>query len=317
MQQLPPNLTPLIALVGLIACNPSPEVAPGVEPPSQAPSPEGTFSLRDYDFTSPSSSFHLPPELREISALTDMDDRTIACVQDEVGTVFFIDLPTGEVVKRQPFGPAGDYEGITRVNRSLWVLESGGLMIELVDRDNTLSVRRERRLDLDHDDIEGLGHDPTRNAILVAPKDKPNGDKAEKGVRRIFAVDAESGDPMEALALETSLDRIEADAKRAGIALPTKVTKGGREKVNLKLRFSSVAVHPYSNQLFVLSAVDAAVLAFDRDGELRGAHFFDPESMPKIEGMTFMANGDLVIASEGMDGPARIAVFRCETRAPR
>lgn len=39
-------------------------------------------------------------------------------------------------------------------------------------------------------------------------------------------------------------------------------------------------------------------MAFNRDGTLSAAHFFDDREMHKPEGITFFANGDMVIASE-------------------
>lgn len=318
MLRLINQILALAVLAGLLACNQPSEVDVSYRLPLavEVPAFDAESSLRGYDLEHASSSFALPEELIEISALTDIDDHTVACVQDEVGMVFFIDLRAGEVVRRQPFGPAGDYEGITRVHGSLWVIESGGLVVELVDQSDGLAVKRELKLNLGHDDIEGLGYDPVTNAILVAPKDKPKGEQADRNARRVFAIDAESGGPA-TVVLETSIDRIEADAEQAGIALPYKTTKQGEPKLDLKVRFSSIAVHPASNQILALSAVDAAILAFGRDGELLGAHCFDPASMPKLEGMTFLANGDLVIASEGVDGPARLHVFRYDPDAAR
>ncbi len=302
------SILPLAAVASLCACAPSPE--PRARPVEAAP------ALPGYDLTRATSSFELPAELTEISALTDIDDHTVACVQDEVGIVYFIDLRTGAVARRDPFGPAGDYEGITRANGSLWVIESSGRMVELVPVAEGHTVRREMTLDLAHDDIEGLGYDPGTKTLLVAPKDQPSGTKSERRARRVFAFDPESG-AQATLALETSIDRIEADAGKAGIPLPYKTTKQGREKLSLKVRFSSIAVHPYSDQFFALSAVDAAVLAFGRDGALQGAHCFDPVAMPKLEGMTFLPNGDLVLASEGVEGPARLHVFRYDSAAGR
>lgn len=64
-----------------------------------------------YDLTAPKATWPLPHELKEISALTDLDADTVACVQDEKGIVFDVDVRTGKVVRRRRFGPHGDYEG--------------------------------------------------------------------------------------------------------------------------------------------------------------------------------------------------------------
>ena len=124
----------------------------------------------DYDLTTPSASFELPDELAEISALTDINDHTVACVQDEVGVVFWVDVRSGAVVRQLPFGDDGDYEGLARVGDALWVLRSDGLMVELVVRDGAFEIARQVQLDLDHRELEGLGYDPVERVVLVAPK---------------------------------------------------------------------------------------------------------------------------------------------------
>jgi hypothetical protein len=53
-------------------------------------------------------------------------------------------------------------------------------------------------------------------------------------------------------------------AKALGIAIPVKRTDNGREVPALKLRYSSVAVHPRSGHYYLLSAVDRSLLVVDR-----------------------------------------------------
>ena len=280
---------------------------------SAAPDDRPVTSIPGYDFTHATSSFTLPAELAEVSALTDIDEHTVACVQDEIGAVFFVDLRRGVVTRKLPFGADGDYEGLTRVDDALWVLRSDGLLIELAMRGDALAPGRQVKLDLEHRDIEGLGYDPVDRVVLVAPKSSLKGDKAERAQRQVFRFDPASGKRVDGLALDTTTDRIVADAEHADIALPTKETKRGKERIDLKVRFASIAVHPETGRLFALSAADRAVLAFDRDGTLSAAHFFDEQEMPKPEGITFLANGDMVIASEGVETPPRVQVFRYQS----
>jgi len=281
---------------------------------SEATSKGARSSLPGYDLSNPISSFLLPDELEEISGMTDIDEHTVACVQDERGRIFYVDLRSGRVWKSRKFAGRGDYEGLTRVGDALWVLRSDGLLLELMPAGNAPTVRRQVALDVEHRDIEGLGYDPFREVLLVAPKDPPSGGKGARGQRRVFMVDPKSGKQQASPALSTSVDRIVRDAKRAGIALPRRSGKKG--KVSLKARFSSIAVHPRTGRLYVASAADSTLLVLDRDGRLCAAHVFDDRELPKIEGISFTANGNLVISSEGVDSPSRIQVFRYAEGTP-
>ena len=309
-------LTPVVA-VGVWAWkrqdrSAAPVVAQGSLTADQ-PRLGGSGTFPGYDFAHPASSFELPTDLTEVSALTDIDDHNIACVQDEIGAVFFIDLRSGAVTRRIAFGPDGDYEGLTRVDDVLWVLRSDGLMIELSMRGDALAPGRQVKLDIEHHDIEGLGYDPVDRVVLVAPKSSLKGDTATRAQRCVFRFDPVTGERIDGLALDTTTDRMIADAKRAGIVLPMKATKRGKERVDLKVRFASIAVHPRTGCLYALSAVDHGLLAFTREGVLFAAHFFDEREMPKAEGITFLESGDMVVASEGIDTPPRVQVFRHES----
>ncbi|MEZ6036523.1 MAG: hypothetical protein R3F29_03510 [Planctomycetota bacterium] len=295
-----------VAWLGRSRFEDHPAAAQDTAPPTLS----AASGIDGYDFAHPTASFTLPLELTEVSALTDIDDHTVACVQDELGAVFFLDLDKGAVSSIQPFGAAGDYEGLTRVGQNLWVLRSDGLMIELTMSGDALTLGRQVELGVEQDDIEGLGFDPTDHVVLVAPKSTLKGDKAARAQRQVFRFDPATGERLDGLALDSTIDRIIGDATRRGIALPTTTAKPGRERVDLKVRFASIAVHPVTGLLFALSAVDRALLVFARDSTLVATQFLDEQQLPKPEGITFLSNGDMVIASEGVASPPRISVFR-------
>lgn len=70
-----------------------------------------------------------------------------------------------------------------------------------------------------------------------------------------------------------------------------------------------MTVHPKTGAVF-LSAVDSALFVVDRTGALRATHFFAAGQLPKAEGITFLENGDPVLASEAVNTPPRLQVFR-------
>lgn len=267
--------------------------------------------LAGYDLAAPSAVHELPDELAEVSALTDLDGTTVACLQDELGAVFHVDVVSGGVVEQHPFGPEGDYEGLTRVDDALWVLRSDGQLSALREVDGALTVVEEVRLDLEHGNLEGLCYDPFGEVLLVAAKDAPKGAKDR---RRVFSVDPRdpTGEPR--LVHSFSLAELIEAAEASGVQLPRRTTRKGKEKVALALRFSSIAVHPVTGELFLLSGVDRALVVIRREGTLVGMVFLDADLLPKPEGITFLPGGELVLASEGAGGPARLLSFRQASR---
>ena len=281
----------LLLALPLIACMAAPRAV-------DAPPSSGKGRV-PYDLARPTKVFTLPPELTEISALTDVDSATVACVQDEEAAVYFLSLADGRVLRRVPFSLPGDFEGLTRVDSFYFALRSDGLIHRLTIRDGRSMLRDTFRLALPNHNIEGLGYDESGDRILVSPKDFIKGSADVRDERTIYAF--VPGDPARAttVALTLSVDDIVAQADAMGIALPMREKKNGGAVPGLKLRYSSVAVHPATGHYYLLSAVDRTLLVVDRNGKLVDLVALDPGLLPKPEGITFLANNDLLLSSEG------------------
>ncbi len=52
--------------------------------------------------------------------------------------------------------------------------------------------------------------------------------------------------------------------------------------------------------------MDQTLLVLDRKGGYVGLYLPDEKLLPKAEGITFLANGDMLIATEGKDAPPRL-----------
>lgn len=253
---------------------------------------------KPYDMERPSEVFDLPAVLVEVSALTDVDDSTLACVQDESATVYFLSTHTGRIVDSVVFAGPADMEGLTRVGNSFFALRSDGLIYRLSDRNTRMQLVDTFRIAVANKNIEGLGFDDYTGMILISPKDLVKGSKEGKDERIIYALGPEATTKAPRTILKVSLDRLEKQAAMQGIEVP-RTTRKGKDRSALKLRYSSVAVHPVTHHYYLLSAVDRTLLVLDRQGDLVDLVQLDVKLLPKAEGITFMANGDMWLSSEG------------------
>lgn len=260
-----------------------------------------------YDMKRPSKVFELPALLVEVSALTDVDDRTLACLHDESASVYFLSTEDGRIMDSVTFDGPADMEGLTRVGDSYFALRSDGLIYRLSDRGTRMQVIDTFRINVPHRNIEGLGYDDLTGMILISPKDFVKGSKEGRNQRVIYALDPQvmTNTPQEVV--EVSLDELEKQTVVMDIELPRMVRKG-RERPALKLRYSSVAVHPITHHYYLLSAVDRTLLVLDRQGDLVDLVVLDEKLLPKAEGITFTPNGDMWLSSEGK---GRSAVLVC------
>lgn len=250
----------------------------------------------------------LPRELREVSAITALDERTLACVQDEVGALFLVDLSGERPPQVRSFGAPGDYEGLARVGDDYWVLRSDGLLLRLASRGGRLEVASSHQMSAEHDNWEGLCFDRGRGLLLVLPKDRASKEKERRDERSVWAFDPSTGtmQPQPVLLLDVS--SLVEQAEGIGLGLPTRTTAKGKKSRSLKMLGSEILEVPGTGELLLLSAVDRALLRVDGAGRLLGLLVFDSEELPQPEGMTWLPDGRLLIASEGKDGPGVVRI---------
>jgi uncharacterized protein YjiK len=254
----------------------------------------------------------LPRALREVSGIVAIDERTIACVQDEKGVIFFIDL-LGQLPPRTvKFGAPGDYEGLARVGDEFWVLRSDGLLVHLVPDRDGLRVQGTHRLMTEHQEYEGLCYDSETRDLLVLPKDVVGKEKEERDERPVFAFDLAAKKLRAEPVMVLRSQSIAEQAVALSLDLPVHTTPKGKVRSALKLHFSELVVIPGRRELLMLSAVDEVLLRVDRTGHLLGGLRLDRSELPQPEGLAFLPDGRLLVASEGTSslGVVRVVEWR-------
>jgi uncharacterized protein YjiK len=251
----------------------------------------------------------LPKKLREVSAVTAVDDDTLACVQDEKGILFFLRLSDGKVTQKLHFGHHGDYEGLARVGEAYWVLRSDGELIELAQSGAELQTVGTWKLALPNHEFEGLAWDSRHGRLLIAPKDLSSGDKLHRDERRIYGFDLATHTLSPEPLVVVRIPELMEEAVALGFELPTRATHKGKLKPHLTLHITELTVDPQTDAIYLLSAIDHALLEVDRAGHLLSLQLLSPDDLPQPEGLAFLPDGRLVVASEGAGGAAAIRAF--------
>lgn len=250
----------------------------------------------------------LPPMLHEVSGIVSVDADTVACVQDEHGAIFHVGLRDGRVRAELPFAAPADYEGLAQVGDDWWVLRSDAALLRLRRVGSGLEVAETVLLPLPERESEGLCLDAGSGLLLIAPKTPQRGSKAARDRRLIYGFDLAKRQLLSQPVLQLSVADLVAQAGRLGADVPTREDKKGRTLPDLKLLFSEVAVDPRSHDLWLVSGVDRALLRVDRTGVLRELRVFPEAELPQPEGLAFLPDGRLLVASEGKGGPGLLRI---------
>lgn len=276
------------------------------------PSPEKNYSLIGYDLKSPDLRYLLPAVLHEISGITVIDTSTIAAIQDENGVLFFFDLEKGSVRRHFFFHADGDYEGIARVGKTIYVLRSDAVLYEIPDYEEGEFTRTYYRLGLPAAESEGLCYDSGNNRLLIAPKS--NIEDAKKSRRVVYGFDLKKKKLIEKPVIKFDLSEIRKYAEDYLPDLTVPGKKKAKKEFQIELRPSAIAIHPLTNRLYVISAIEKLLFVFNMEGSVEHIERFDPQLFNQPEGITFLDNGDMLISNEGGAGRATLLRFNYRDR---
>ena len=263
-----------------------------------------------YDLSSPDRVYILPTNLTEISGITELDGSTIACVQDEHETVYIYDINKNQTVRQIFTGYDGDYEGITRVNKTIYILRSDGVLTEIAGYDTEKFKRTTWQTNIPWQDNEGLCYDPKNNRLLIAPKEIPKKDSGQKDFRLVYSFNLAtkklSPDPV----LRLNLEEIKKFALDNKVKVPMKdKKKGGKEEPDIKFQVSAIGIHPVTGKLFVISGPERILFVFDMKGKIVFMERLSGDMFRQPEGITFMKNGDMFISNEGKEKAPTLVRF--------
>jgi uncharacterized protein YjiK len=237
----------------------------------------------------------LPKRLREISGLALTADDRLFAHNDERAFVYQIDWQQGRIVKAFAVGdPAirGDFEEIAIAGVDFYLITSDGVLyrfregadgehVAFEQFDTGLSARCE---------IEGLTYDGRRDVLLAACK-TPR-DKALKGRVAVFAWSPQT----------------RAVVPGASFEIPARALSGpiGADHFNP----SAATLSRDGTRLWLLAGRERALAQVDLTGAVVSVTRLDPAKHRQPEGLAIAAGGEMIIADEGAEGSATLAVYK-------
>jgi len=231
-------------------------------------------------------SWKLPSVLDEISGIVWLEDDRIACIQDEVGIVFFYNLKTKKLDGQVKFAGDGDYEGLALMGDNLYIVRSDGEIFEACNFLGENPSYNQYELPLsEKNNIETLLADKKNNRLLLMAKDHEPFDNDGRG---IYGYDLETKTLQEKpVLLITSKD---ADL----------------QKSLKKIRPSDIAIHPKTKEIYILQGTKPRILIVSPEGVVKEEYPLNNKVFYQPEGITFSPDGTLYVSNEATGGPPSI-----------
>ena len=239
-----------------------------------------------YDFTE-ADKFNMPSSLLEISgiAFDEGNSDIVYSVQDEDGKLF---RQKWDVKKQKntKFARNDDFEDVSIMHQRAFVLNSDGSIYSFplseISKKKADQVKEHKRL-VPKGEYEGLFADAVTNKLYIMCKDCPVDKKAKTATGYSFDYDTQTDSLV-------GIDSFKLDLKQ----LKTLKTK-------LKTSFSASALarNAKTNEWFILSSANKALIITDAQWNIKAAHRLSSSVFNQPEGIAFDKDQNLFISNEG------------------
>ncbi|MCT4614145.1 MAG: SdiA-regulated domain-containing protein [Marinifilaceae bacterium] len=269
-----------------------------------------------YNITAPNQQFVMHHDLNEISALTYYKNGKLLCLNDEKGIIYQYNINTAELEHKFKFAKAGDYEGVELVGDTIYAVRSDGKLYRTLYKESIDKVKAKkiRTVFGASNNIEGLGYNPISKSLIFACKENPNidGTVHNKAVRTAYEYSLNDGLINESPKLIISLDEIKKlknynSYTRFSIDLLKTLSPWGGD---ISFQPSAIAVHPITNNIYVLGSVGKTLLVLDQDSRILSVVKLSRKIFGQPEGICFSPNGIMYISNEAKSRKANILEFK-------
>lgn len=260
----------------------------------------GVYDEAPYNLLCPDFTYTLPGILKEVSGISLDKQGNMYCVQDELGVVFGYDLEQGRINQQYRFSYAGDFEDLAIKGDSIFALRSDGNIFGF--KFPKKAAVKQRKISLGASDYESLTYDEETKLFYIVSKD--NGDDTGKMKRTIYSFQHNHSTTPQAI--------ISIDITILNMMLKQQYP----ELIFKKFDFnpSAIAIHPKTQDFYVLSANDRILVVCSSTGVKR-LYPLPTELYYKPEGMTFASDGTLYISTEGeKQGSVGGMIYKFSTR---
>ena len=233
--------------------------------------------------------------LNEISGITfNDDDNTLLAISDSKEKVFQISIDKQKLkdYTDKVVGPDSDLEDIVKVDSSVYLLSSKGVIYEVPARKHRDTIRKYTFPSNDQNDFETLYYDPSVQSLIMVCKKCP----VDKGrdMRTAYRFD---------------LTKKKFDSS-AFFTFSTAEVKNLLKDDDAKFDPSAACIHPKNKRLYVLSSAGNLLVIADTRGKIIEAYKLNPDQFPQAEGIAFAPNGNMYITNEGKYGSPTLQVFK-------
>jgi len=259
-----------------------------------------------FDLQHPNSIQTLPMGVQPFSDVTLLDSTHLIGLDQESGSMFVYNLADNSVSPFLPWDLGSKICNISTVDSTLLLVDDAKHIHFLSSPYDAASLTT---LNLENEQFEAVSvcfHQESHRLFLMTSNEERtegysnssvyayNLNQRKLNAQPLFSI---SGEDIEAFAIENKLIAPHSDLS---------ITDDTLETMNFTP--SAIAVHPKTNEIYVLSRADHSLAVFNQFGEIVNFTSLDKTMFSDPSAMTFKKSGDLVITDGNLMNPTVIQV---------
>ncbi|MEY4905330.1 MAG: hypothetical protein RLZZ292_3145, partial [Bacteroidota bacterium] len=202
----------------------------------------------------------------------------------------------------------GDFEGIELVGNTIYASRSKGKIYAITNFEAATPTIESYETALNKEsDVEGLGYDAKRNALLLTCKGATTSDIFK---RSVYGFDLKTKQLSAAPLFEISLEAIRAYLKTNDLESDESFKKFlGEGLTEFAFGPSAIATHPKTGDYYILSSIGKTLMVVSSEGKILYFEKLNKAIHTQPEGITFDTDGTMYISNEGKKSTGKILRF--------
>lgn len=258
-----------------------------------------------FDLAAPATISNLPMGIIPFSDVSMMDSTHLVCIDSKSGGVLFYDLTLNTVSNPLELGVNRQFTDVSMIDSTLILFDADKKVHFLLPPYDSTSFIASDELQEDFNSSGICLHESTKRLFMLGElQERENGEFSCS----IYAFNLNRHKLREEPLFDINTADIELFAMNNNLLLPRKITSEGDTIDGLNFKPTAMAIHPKTNEIYVLSSEDRSLVVFNQFGDIVNFTTLDATNFYKPTGMTFHKNGNLLITNSDLMHPSIVTL---------
>ena len=267
-----------------------------------------TFSKEDgyFDLLNPNNISMLPMGIESFSSISFLDSTILICLQEESGSLVLLDSYSNKVLSPLNLNLPDKIIDFSSIDSTIILVDDKMQVHFLSSPYDSSSIESTTDILSDWKSAATCVHESTKRLFILS---ESNLDSENPINNSVYTYSLAKRKLSEKSLFDISVSEIELFAMENNISIPEKVINQLDTAFELIFNPCAIAVHPKTNEIYVLSAKNRSIVIYNQFGEIINLVFLDEKQFSNPTAMTFHSSGDILISNSDLMSPA---IVRCK-----